>query len=114
MEAGKQVKSGLLSLKGIAELGVTKQEEEQDKNKAKPEEAMGMSIKNKEEAKLWFSSSHARMWELDHKESWAPKNWHFWTVVLEKTLESSLDFREIQPVHPKEISPEYSLEGLML
>ena len=39
--------------------------------------------------------------ELDHKESWAPKNWCFWTVVLEKTLESPLDCKEIQPVHPK-------------
>ena len=47
------------------------------------------------------SSSHAWMWELDHKESWAPKNWCFWTVVLEKTLESPLDCKEIQPVHPK-------------
>ena len=42
------------------------------------------------------------MWELDCKESWAPKNWCFWTVVLEKTLESPLDCKEIQPVHPKE------------
>ena len=41
------------------------------------------------------------MLELDHKESWAPKNWYFWTVVLEKTLESPLDCKEIQPVHPK-------------
>ena len=41
------------------------------------------------------------MWELDHKESWLPKNWCFWTVVLEKTLESPLDCKEIQPVHPK-------------
>ena len=41
------------------------------------------------------------MWELDHKESWALKNWCFWTVVLEKTLESFLDYKEIQPVHPK-------------
>ena len=41
------------------------------------------------------------MWELDHKESWAPKNWCFWTVVLEKTLESPLDFKEIKPVNPK-------------
>ena len=41
------------------------------------------------------------MWELDYKESWAPKNWCFWTVVLEKTLESRLDCKEIQPVHPK-------------
>ena len=46
-----------------------------------------------------FSSSHVWMWELDHKESWVPKNWWFWTVVLEKTLESPLDCKEIQPVH---------------
>ena len=52
--------------------------------------------------------------ELDYKESWAPKNWCFWTVVLEKTPESPLDRKEIQPVHPEEISPECSLEGLML
>ena len=44
---------------------------------------------------------HIWMWELDYKESWVPKNWCFWTVVLEKTLESSLDCKEIQPVHPK-------------
>ena len=48
-----------------------------------------------------FSSSHVRMWELDYKESWAPKNWCFWTVVLEKTLESPWDCKEIQPVHLK-------------
>ena len=48
-----------------------------------------------------FSSRHVWMWELDYKESWAPKNWCFWTVVLEKTLESPLDCKEIQPVHPK-------------
>ena len=41
------------------------------------------------------------MWELDYKESWVPKNWCFWTVVLEKSLESPLDCKEIQPVHPK-------------
>ena len=46
-------------------------------------------------------SSHVWMWELDYKENWAPKNWCFWTVVLEKTLESPLDCKEIQPVHPK-------------
>ena len=54
------------------------------------------------------------VWELDYKESWVPKNWCFWTVVLEKTVESPLDCKEIQTVHLKEISPEYSLEGLML
>ena len=49
-----------------------------------------------------FSSSHLWIWELDYKESWVPKHWCFWTVVLEKTLESPLDCKEIQPVHPKE------------
>ena len=49
-----------------------------------------------------FSSGHVWMWELDYKESWAPKNWCFWTLVLEKTLESPLDCKEIQPVHSKE------------
>ena len=48
-----------------------------------------------------FSSSHVWMWELDCEESWAPKNWCFWTVVLENTLESPLDCKEIQPVHSK-------------
>ena len=70
-----------------------------------------------------FSSIHVWMWEMDYKEGWAPKNWCFWTVVLEKTLDSPLDSKEIQPVHPKENhwislkiieSPEYSLEGLLL
>ena len=54
------------------------------------------------------------MWELDYKESWAPKNWCFWTVVLGKTLESPLDCKEIQPVHPKGDQSWVSLEGLML
>ena len=48
-----------------------------------------------------FSSGHVWMWELDCEESWAPKDWCFWTVVLEKTLKSPLDCKEIQPVHPK-------------
>ena len=48
-----------------------------------------------------FSSSHIWMWKLDHKESWAVKSWCFWSVVLEKTLESPLDCKEIQPVYPK-------------
>ena len=59
-----------------------------------------------------LSSSHVWMWELNCKEIWVLKNWCFWTVVLEKTLESPLDSKEIQPVY--EISPEYSLEGVML
>ena len=52
-----------------------------------------------------FSSGHVWMWELDHKESWRSKHWWFWTVVLEKTLESPLDYKEIQPVHPKGDQP---------
>ena len=52
-----------------------------------------------------FSSSHVRMWELDYKDRQAPKNWCFWTVVLEKTLENPLHSKEIQPVHPKGIQP---------
>ena len=65
-------------------------------------------------SKLWLSRSHVWMWELDHKESWVPKNWCFWTVVLEKTLESPLDARRSNLSILKEISPEYTLEGLML
>ena len=62
-----------------------------------------------------FTSSHVRMWKLDYLESSSLKNWCFWTVVLEKTLESPLDCKEIQPVQgTQEISPEISLEGMML
>ena len=61
-----------------------------------------------------FSISHLWMWELDHKESWAPKNWWFWTVVLDKTLESQWTARRSNHSILKEMSPEYSLEGLML
>ena len=62
-----------------------------------------------------FSSSHVQIWELDrYKESWALKNWYFWTVVLEKTLESPLDSKEIKPVNPQRLNPEYSLEKLLL
>ena len=60
-----------------------------------------------------FSSSLIWMWELVYKESWVLKNWCFWTVVLEKTLESPLDCKKIQPVHPKG-NQLYSLERLML
>ena len=48
-----------------------------------------------------FSNSHVWMWELDHEEGWAPKNWSFQIVVLDKTLESPLDFKEVKPVNPK-------------
>ena len=60
-----------------------------------------------------FSASHVWKWQLDHKESWTPKNLCFWAVVLEKTLESPLDCKANQSIL-EEISPEYSLEGLML
>ena len=60
-----------------------------------------------------FSSGHVRMWELDYKESWVPKNWCFWTVVLEKTLQSPLDCKESQPVHPKG-NQSWIFIGLML
>ena len=64
-----------------------------------------------------FSSSHVWMSELDYKESWVPKYWCFWTVVLKKTLESSLDCEKIKSVNflnIQEMSPEYSLEEMML
>ena len=61
-----------------------------------------------------FASNHVRMWELDNKEGWVPKNWYFQTTVLEKTLESSFDSKEIKPVNPKGINPEHSLEALTL
>ena len=61
-----------------------------------------------------FSSSHVWMWELDCKESWVPKNWCFWTVVLEKTLEIPWTSRRSNQSILKEISSKYSLEGLML
>ena len=63
---------------------------------------------------LILSSGHVWMWELDCEESWVQKNWCFWTVVLEKTLESPLDCKEIQAVHPKGDQSWCSLEGLML
>ena len=63
---------------------------------------------------LCFSSGHVWMWELDCEESWVPKKWCFWTVVLEKTLESPLDRKEIHQSILKEISPGISLEGMTL
>ena len=63
---------------------------------------------------LGFSSNRVWIWELDYKESWGLKNWCFWTVVLEKTLENPLDCKEVQPVILKGIGPEYLLEEVML
>ena len=67
--------------------------------------------------KLWFSSSHVWMWELDHKEGWRPKNWQFWVVVLEKILESLAvqgTARKSNQSVFKEVNPECLLEGLLL
>ena len=61
-----------------------------------------------------FSCGHVWMWELDCEEGWALKSWCFWTVVLEKTPESPLDCKEIQPVHSEGDQPSISLEGMML
>ena len=62
--------------------------------------SFGLHFSNNEQS-YGFFSGHVWMWELDCEESWVPKNWCFWTVVLEKTLESPLNFKEIQPVHSK-------------
>ena len=61
----------------------------------------GSLISEESSQSYGFSSSHVWMWELDYKESWVPQNWCFWNVVLEKTLESPLDYKEIKPVNPK-------------
>ena len=74
----------------------------------------GICDKDRSSQSYGFSSSRVWMWEFYYKESWVLKNWCFWTVVLEKTPESPLDCKEIQPSILKEISPEYSLEGLIL
>ena len=65
------------------------------------EEKLWPTYKGPSSQSYGFSSSHVWKWELDHKESWTPKNWCFWTVALEKTLESPLDSKEIIPVNPK-------------
>ena len=61
-----------------------------------------------------FSSSHVWIWELNHKERWVPKNWCFWTMVLEKALKSPLDWRRLNQLVLKDINPECSLEWLMV
>ena len=61
-----------------------------------------------------FSNSHIHTWALDHEEGWMPKNWCFWIVVLEKTLESPLDYKESNQSILTVINPEYSLEGLLM
>ena len=63
---------------------------------------------------IFFSISQAQMWELNHKQGWVLKNWYFQTVVLEKTLESSLDSKESNKSILEEINPEHSLEVLLL
>ena len=61
----------------------------------------GITLPTKASQDYGFSRGHIWMWDLDYKEGWALKNWCFWTVVLEKTLDSSLDCKEIKPVNPK-------------
>ena len=72
------------------------------------------TLLTKVHSQSYFSSSHVWMWEPDYKEGWALKNWCFWTVVLEKTLKSPLDCKEIKPVYPKGNQPWIFTEGLML
>ena len=79
----------LLGRKGMTNLDSTLKQRHYFTNKGLSRQSYG------------FSSGHVWMWELDYKESWTPKNWCFWTVVLEKTLESPLDCKEIELVHPK-------------
>ena len=76
----------------------------------------GRDITNKDTSSqsYGFSNGHVWMWELDYKESWEPKNWCFWTAVLEKTLESPLHCKEIQPVHPKGDQSWVFIGGIML
>ena len=69
------------------------------------------SLTNHTSQKYGFSSNHVWMWELDHKESWALKTWCVWTVVLENTLESSLECKEIKPVNPKGSQSEIFIGG---
>ena len=71
----------------------------------KTREISSMPNQRSIQSKLWFSSSHVWIWQVDHKEGWAPKNWSFWTVVLEKTLESSFDCKEIKSASPKGNQP---------
>ena len=96
----------LLSLFGT----IRRQQQQQEKNKKKSYDQPRQHIKKQRRYFAYkglpsqsysFSSSHVWIWELNYKESWVLKNWSFWTVVLEKTLESPLDSKEIQPVHPK-------------
>ena len=79
----------LLGRKAMINLDITKKQRHYFANKGLSNQSYG------------FSSGHVWMWELDCEESWVPKNWCFWTMVLEKTLESPLDCKEIKPVNPK-------------
>ena len=95
MEMDKKSRSERFWRKKEPEL-VTYMEDEQIKNQKHYFANKGLSSQG-----YGFSRSNVWMWELDCEESWAPKNWCFWTVVLKKTLESPLNYKEIQPFHPK-------------
>ena len=89
-DCGHEIKRGLLlGRKAMTNLQRIKKQRHYFANKVLSSQSYG------------FSSSHVWMWELDNKECWAPKNWCFWMLMLEKTLESPLDCKEIQPVHHK-------------
>ena len=79
----------------------------QKTKKKKKKQRLHLAKKGPSSQSYGFSSSHIWVWELDHKESWAQKNWCFLAVLLEKTLESPLNYREIKPVNLKGNQPEY-------
>ena len=91
----------LLGRKAITNLNSILKSRDINKWEKKKKQRRYFANKDLSSQSYGFSSSHVQMWELDYKESWAPKNWCFWTVVLEKNLESPLDCTEIPPVNPK-------------
>ena len=73
--------------------------------KGKVQKCKNVKVKSPYSQRYGFSSNHVRVWELDHKEGWVPKNWCFWTMVLEKTLEGPLDSKDIKLINPKVSQP---------
>ena len=90
-----------MSFMVIFNLGILSETLEWDQSNVSKKQRHYFANKGLSSQSYGFSSSHIWMWEVDHKENWVPKNWCFWTVVLEKTLESPLDYKEIKPVNPK-------------
>ena len=92
-------------------LAPSKESYDKPRQRIKKQRYYNLADKGPSSQSYGFSSSRVWMWELDHKEGWALKNWCFQIVVLEKTLESPLDSKEIKELLQQEINPEYSLEG---